>query len=147
MYPQIVQATPFLTFNLSEKYRATLLIDVESAGMIQYLHVLSIEDTDGIPVLHFGAEWSTLQPEFKDEPIFGQFDASGHSSDTEFPECRDLPLFLMRAVSVARRLLQVPDEGLVDGEVWAVGQMVMRLGSGDVADRAIADMYRATLDE
>ena len=145
MQPQLVKATPLLTFDLSDQYKATILVDIESAGMIQYHHLLRVDDSDGRPCLHFGAEWNSALPQYRDEPIFGQFDAAGHSSDDEFPECLELPLFVLRAISAARKFLKVPDRGPVDGEVWAIGQAAERLRSGEVTDKALVAAYRKAL--
>ncbi len=116
---------------MSEDYEAVLLVEVKSAGAIQYHHVLTVLDGIGQPVAHYAAEWSALDPTYKDLPVFGTFDYAGHSSDDTFPDCLDPSLFLLRAVELARERLGIPVGELNEGEAWALTRILKAVGSPD----------------
>ncbi len=131
MNPRITDATVAVQFDLSEDYEAVLLVEVKSAGVIQYHHVLTVMDEIGQPVVHYAAEWSALDPSYKDQPMFGTFDYAGHSSDDNVPSCLDPSLFLLRAVELARERLCISVGELNEGEIWALTRILKALGASD----------------
>jgi hypothetical protein len=126
MHPRIVSARQLLTFNLA-RYSVRLLVDVQSAGGIQYHHVLPIYKPGGEPCMHFAAEWHTVDPANKDTPLFGVYIGDAHSSDGKHPECGEIPLFLLLAVDSAKSELGLPDDAASDGEAWALTEVVNRV--------------------
>jgi hypothetical protein len=58
MHPKIANSQRRISFALSEDYLASLYSDIESAGVIQYHHLLVIYGPDKQPCLFFGSERS-----------------------------------------------------------------------------------------
>jgi hypothetical protein len=126
MHPRIVTARQLLTFNLA-RYSVRLLVDVQSAGGVQYHHVLSIYKPGGEPCMHFAAEWNTFDPAHKDAPIFGIFNDDKQSFDNLHPECSEIPLFLLLALDRAKVELGLADDLASDGEAWALTEVVNKV--------------------
>lgn len=127
MEPNITKADVLLSFDLAPKHKAVLYGGVESAGIIQYHHILVVIDTDGEPCLYICAEWSVLDPAYRDEPILGMFHDNGHDNMGGSADWRDEHLFLLRAVELAREHLGVGLGALTLGEAWALSGIMKRL--------------------
>ncbi len=127
MQPKIVSAVRRLSFALSEDYLASLYGEIESAGIIQYHHLLVIHGPDEEPRLFFGAEWSKLDPCYKDEPMLGVFSGDGHGNCGGSVDWLDDALFVLGSIKLAREILRLADSGLVEGEAWALTEILKRL--------------------
>lgn len=127
MQPKIVSAVRRLSFALSEDYLASLYGEIESAGIIQYHHLLVIYDSGEAPCLFFGAEWSKLDPCYKDEPMLGVFSGDGHGNCGGSTDWLDDALFVLGSIKLAREMLRFEDSGLVEGEARALTEILKRL--------------------
>jgi hypothetical protein len=128
MLPTISDAKLKFAFHLSDTYIASFCTDIEAPGLIQYHHILLIHAPGKGPALCVAAEWGQLEPEHENDPVLGYFNAEGHSNCGNSIRWRDEPLFLLRAIQLARELLQLPVKlELVEGEAWALNEMQRKL--------------------
>jgi len=127
MEPNITKAEVLLSFDLTPMHKAGLYGDIESAGIIQYHYTLVVFDTEGEPCLYVCAEWSLLDPTYREEPILGMFHDDGHENMGGSADWRDEHLFLLRAVELAREHLGVAQGALTLGEAWALSGIMKRL--------------------
>ena len=127
MEPNITKAEVLLSFDLAPMHKAGLYGDVESEGIIQYNHILVVFGTDGEPCLYVCAEWSALDPTYREETILGMFHDNGHDNMGGSADWRDEHLFLLRAVELAREHLGIAQGALTLGEAWALSGIMKRL--------------------
>jgi hypothetical protein len=127
MEPQVTRAECLLSFDLSDKFTASLFGNIESPGAIQYHYLLVVFGQDTKPCFFVGSEWSRLDPSYKDEPVLGAFTADGHSNFGGSAIWRDEYLFLLRAVEVARGQIQLKEGSLTQGEAWALTRILERV--------------------
>ncbi len=126
MQPKIINAERKVSFPLNDDYMASLLGNIESAGIIQYHHLLVIYGPDREPCLFIGAEWSLHDPSYKNEPVLGVFSGETHESWEGSSDLVDDALFVLKAFSVAREILKIENEELAEGEAWAMAQVLKR---------------------
>lgn len=146
MLPNITNATVKLVFQLDEVYRASFCTDIEAPGLIQYHHLLVIYEPGKQPVLCIGAEWGRLDPGSEEEPVLGYFDTEGHTNCGNSNRWCDEALFILQAIKIARNLLRIDNQSLVDGEMWAFSKMMTMVQSAG-GDCVYADEYRMALAE
>src|ERR1700682_3371119 len=115
MEPEITRAKCVLSSDLSDAFKASLFSDIESAGVIQYHYLLVVFSPDTAPCLYVGSEWSSLDPSYKDEPVLGVFKSNAHHNFGNSASWRDVYLFLLRAVEIAREMLQIEESSLTHG--------------------------------
>lgn len=126
MQPKIINAERKVSFPLNDDYMASLLGNIESAGMIQYHHLLVIFGPDRQPCLFIGAEWNLHETSNKNEPVLGVFFEGGHQSSFGSCDLLDDALFVLKAFTVARELLAIESDELAEGEAWALTQVLKR---------------------
>jgi hypothetical protein len=131
MQPKIINADRKVSFPLSDDYMASLFGNIESVGIIQYHHLLVIYGPDQQPCLFLGAEWSLHDPSYRNEPVFGVFSVEAHESWEGSSDLVDDALFVLKAFSVAREILQIENEELAEGEAWAMAQVLKRFQDAD----------------
>ncbi len=127
MQPKIANAQRRVSFGLSEGYFASLYGDIESAGIIQYHHLLVIYGPDKQPCLFFGSEWSGLDPSYKNEPVLGSFSEAGHGNHGSSLNWLDDALFALKAFELAREILGIEDSGMAEGEAWAMAEILKKI--------------------
>jgi hypothetical protein len=127
MLPNITNAKVKLVFQLNDIYKASLCTEIEAPGLIQYHHLLVIFESGKPPALCIGAEWGQLDPASEEEPVLGYFDADGHTNCGNSNRWCDEALFVLEAVKLARELLQITNQKLVDGETWALSEIQRKL--------------------
>ncbi len=146
MLPNITKAKVKFAFQLSDVYRVAFCTDIEAPGLIQYHHLLVIYEPGNQPCLCIGAEWGRLDPASEEEPVLGYFDADGHTNCGSSNRWCDEALFVLEAIKVARNLLRIDNNKLVDGEAWALSEMQEMLKSVG-CDCPHAEEYRAVMSE
>ena len=107
--PNVTRVKCLLAFDLADGFKAALMGEIESAGAIQYHYLLVVFSPDKERCLYVGSEWSSLDPSYKDEPVLGVFKSNAHHNFGNSASWRDVYLFLLRAVEIARDL--APSEG------------------------------------
>ena len=127
MHPKIANAQRRISFALSKDHLASLYGDIESAGVIQYHHLLVIYGPDKQPCLFFGSEWSGLDPSYKFEPVLGVFSEIGHSNFGGSVDWFDDALFVLGAFKFARGMLHIEDSGMTEGEAWAMVEILKKI--------------------
>ena len=127
MQPKIVNAETVTSFHLSSKIVANLLTNIESAGVIQYHHMLVVFGEDKQPCLFTASEWSKFAPERKDTPVFGVFLEDGHDSQDASPDWLDPSLFVLQSIEFVSEHLGLSTSDLSDGEAWALNQIIKNL--------------------
>lgn len=147
MVPKIASAETQAVFCLNGGYVASLLEGIESAGIIQYHHLLVVYSPDQQPCLFVGSEWSKLDPSYKNVPILGVFTNAGHQGRGGSPDWLDDSLFVLRAIEIARTCLSLTDEEMCEAEGWAMARILAKLGRGqnDPDLDLHRDSYRAAL--
>jgi hypothetical protein len=120
MTPQITNGDTLIAFELPNGYAASLLGNIEAAGMIQYHYVLVIFGLDKQPCRFYASEWDQLDPSCRNEPYFGVFSERGHRNIGSSPNWIDRALFLLKAVDVAKRDLNIDSTDLTEVEAWAL---------------------------
>lgn len=126
MQPKITNAERKISFPLNDDYMASLFGNIDSAGIIQYHHLLVIYGPDREPCLFIGAEWSRQDPSYKNEPVLGIFSGETHQSLEGSSDLLDDALFVLKAFSVAREVLEIENDELAEGEAWAMAQVLKR---------------------
>ncbi len=127
MQPKIVNAERVESFHLPSGYAATLLGNIESAGVIEYHQILVIFGPDEQVCLFTGSEWNSLDPSYKEEPVFGVFDEMGHSGLGGSADWIDPALFVLRSIDYVREHFKLSDTELCEGEAWALTQLLKHL--------------------
>lgn len=127
MQPKIENAQRRISFAVVDGYVASLYGGIESAGIIQYHHLLVIYGPDKQPCLYFASEWNGADPTYKDEPILGVFSAEGHNNYGGSVDWLDDALFVLSAYEYAREILHVEDSGMAEGEAWAMAEILKRI--------------------
>lgn len=122
--PRVTKVKCLLGFDLANGFKAALMGDIESAGPIQYHYLLVVFSPDTAPCLYVGSEWSSLDPSYKDAPVLGVFTSDSHLNLGNSVSWRDVNLFLLRAVEIAREQMQIGDGSLTVGETWALTQIM-----------------------
>ena len=120
MTPQITNADTLIAFELPNGYAASLLGNIEAPGMIQYHYVLVIFGQDKEPCKFYASEWGRLDPSCRNEPFFGVFSERGHRNMGGSPNWIHRALFLLKAVDVAKKDLNIDSTNLTQGEAWAL---------------------------
>ncbi len=131
MQPKILNAETVTSFQISPNIVATLLSNIESAGVIQYYQILVFFGENRQPCLFTASEWSKLVPEHKDLPVFGIFLDDGHKSQDGSSDWLDPPLFVLHSIEYAREHLGLLNTDLNDGEAWALTQIMKKLNEQD----------------
>lgn len=127
MQPKIVNAERLAVFHLPAGYVATLLGNVESAGIIEYHYVMVVFGPDQQICLFTGSEWSNLDPSYKSEPVFGIFSEDGHAGCGGSPDWVDPALFVLRSVEAVKEHFSITDPELSEAEAWALTQVLKRI--------------------
>lgn len=126
MQPKITNAERIVSFPLDDDHMASLFGNIESAGIIQYHHLLVIYGPDREPCLFVGAEWSLHDPSYRNEPVLGVFSGEGHHSLKGSSDLVDDALFVLKAFAVARDVLEIDSDDMAEGEAWAMTQILKR---------------------
>ena len=127
MQPKIVNAERLAAFHLPAGYAATLLGNVESAGIIEYHYVMVVFSPDQQVCMFTGSEWSNQDPSYKNEPVFGIFSNGGHAGCGGSPDWLDPALFVLRSVEVVKERFSITDSELSEAEAWALTQVLKRI--------------------
>lgn len=127
MQPKIVNAERLAVFHLPAGYAATLLGNVESAGIIEYHYVMVVFGPDQQICLFTGSEWSNQDPTYKHEPVFGIFHEGGHAGCGGSPDWLDPALFVLRTVEAVKQRFSITDSELSEAEAWALTQILKRI--------------------
>lgn len=143
MHPKIKTATHQISFNLAEDYFASIYSEVESLGVMQYLHFLVVHDVEKFPIYFVCAEWfdkSTLEDS---GPVLGAFSSTGHTNFGPNMQWGDIDLFALKAIDVVREKFGLADDGLTEGEAWALTHVLKTLQSSNAgsAPDGLADAY------
>jgi len=125
--PKIVNAETIASFHLSPEIVANLLTNIESAGVVQYHHILVVFGEDMQPCLFTASEWSNFAPEHKNTPIFGVFLENTHDSKDASPDLLDPSLFALESIEFFSKHLGFSTSDLSDGEAWALTQIMKNL--------------------
>ncbi len=105
--PLIASAQPVRGYELGE-YRAVLLGDVESAGMVRYAHILAVYDPTGEPCLYVAAEVNGLAASLGGGSHFlGVFPGDAHLNLGASDEWADRERFARKALEVAKQHLGI----------------------------------------
>lgn len=148
MHPQIVKAERVAAFHLPSGYAATLLANIESAGIIEYHYVMVMFGPDENIYLFTASEWSNLDPSYKDNPVFGVFFDDGHANLGSSPDWTDCPLFVLESVAHVRERFGMNDTDLCEAEAWAMTQILKNLQDSTVDLRPeIQNRYLAALSQ
>ncbi len=127
MQPKIVNAERIAVFHLPAGYVATLLGNIESAGIIEYHYVMVVFGPDQQICMFTGSEWSNQDPSYKNEPVFGIFHEGGHAGCGGSPDWLDPALFVLRSVEVVKERFAIIDPELSEAEAWALTQALKRI--------------------
>lgn len=127
MQPKLTKAERKISFPLNEEFMTSLFGNIESAGMVQYHHLLVVYDARKEPCLFIGSEWSLHDPSYKNQPILGIFTKDGHQSWDSESILLDDALFVLKAFDAAREILGIRCTDLAEGEAWAMSQVLKRL--------------------
>lgn len=145
MQPKIVNAEIVTSFHISPEIVANLFTNIESAGVIQYYHILVFFGEDRQPCLFTGSEWSKFAPEHKDLPVFGIFLDGGHASQDGSSDWLDSALFVLHSIEYARDHLGITSSDLSDGEAWALTKIMKNLNEGNQVQHFMS--YKAILSK
>jgi hypothetical protein len=104
--PSITSATPVNWITLG-RYEAVLLTEVETDGIVQYLHILKVDDpvTDE-PCLFVTAE-KHAAPGGLPPYCLCSFQRSGHVMHGAYGDIADIDVFETRALEIVRQCLRV----------------------------------------
>jgi hypothetical protein len=127
MQPKIVNAERIAAFHLPGGYAASLLGNVESAGIIEYHYVMVVFGPDQEICLFTSSEWSNHDPSYKNEPVFGIFSEDGHAGCGGSPDWLDPALFVLRSVEVVKDKFSITESELSEAEAWALTQVLKRI--------------------
>lgn len=127
MQPKIVNAERLAVFHLPAGYAATLLGNVESAGIIEYHYVMVVFGPDQQICMFTGSEWSNQEPSYKNEPVFGIFGEDGHAGCGGSPDWLDPALFVLRSVEAVKDRFSIADPELSEADAWALTQILKRI--------------------
>lgn len=127
MQPKIVNAERLAVFHLPAGYAATLLGNVESAGIIEYHYLMVIFGPDQQVCMFTGSEWSNQDPSYKNEPVFGIFSGGGHAGCGGSPDWLDPALFVLRSVEAVKDQFSITETELSEAEAWALTQVLKRI--------------------
>jgi hypothetical protein len=131
MQPKLSKAERKISFPLNEEYMTSLFVDIVSAGIVQYHHLLVVYDADKEPCLFIGSEWSLHDPSYMDQPILGIFTTDGHQNWGNDSTLLDDALFVLKAFESAREILGIHGTELAEGEAWAMAQVLKRMQDSD----------------
>lgn len=146
MQPKLTNAERIAAFHLPNGYAATLLSNIQSAGIIEYHYVMVIFSPDEQICLFTASEWSNLDPSCKDNPVFGVFFDDGHANLGNSPDWTDCPLFVLKSVAHLRERFGMNDTDLCEAEAWAMTQILKNLqGSAGDLRPEIQNRYLAAL--
>ncbi len=107
MEPKIVNAERIAALHLPGGFAATLLGNIESAGIIEYHYVMVVFGPDQQICLFTAAEWSNADPSYKNEPVFGIFSESGHAGRGGSADWLDPGLFVLRSVDEVKERFSI----------------------------------------
>ncbi len=127
MQPIIKTAEHQISFKLTDEYIASAYADVESMGMMQYLHFLVVHGPDKKPEFFVCAEWLDHDTLNKFGPVLGVFSSTGHGNMGYDKQWLDISLFILKAVELARVELELDDDGLSEGEAWALTNVLKKI--------------------
>lgn len=145
MQPKIAKANTVISFHISPQIVANLLGNIESAGVIQYHHMLVFFGEDKQPCLFTASEWSKFDPELSDMPVFGIFLNSGHKSQGGSSDWLDPAIFALHSIHFAKKHFGIVSEDLCEGETWALTQIMKNLNEENMANHHEA--YRKALSK
>lgn len=131
MQPLIHNAERVTSFAIGPELTATLLTQVEAAGTVQYRHILVVFGEGDDPVMFTASEWNPLIPETQAAPYFGVFHNGQHQSLNTSADWLDLPLFTLQSTEFVAQHMGVDRTELLDGEAWALDQMMQRMSEGE----------------
>ena len=143
MQPIIKTAEHQISFKLTDEYIASAYSDVESMGMMQYLHFLVVHGPDKKPEFFVCAEWLDHDTLNKFGPVLGVFSSTGHENLGSDKRWLDIDLFVLKAVEITRVELELEDDGLNEGEAWALTNVLKKIQSHSEggASQYLSDAY------
>jgi hypothetical protein len=127
MQPKMVDAERLAVLRLPAGYVATVLEKIKSAGIIQYHYVMVVFGPDHNICMFTGSEWSSLDPSYKNEPMFGVFDKTGHANYGRCSDWLEPALFVLKSVEIVKDQFSIEDSELCEAEAWAMIQILKRL--------------------
>lgn len=127
MQPIIKTAEHQISFKLTDEYIASAYADVESMGEMQYLHYLVVHGPEKMPEFFVCAEWLDHNTLNKNGPVLGVFSSTGHGNMGYDKQWLDINLFILKAVELARVELELDDDGLSEGEAWALTNVLKKI--------------------
>ena len=131
MQPKIKTAEHQISFDLTDKYIASVYAKVESMGMMQYLHFLVVHGPEKKPEFFVCAEWFDKDTLDNFGPVLGAFSSTGHENIGDDKRWLDIDLFVLKAVEIARIELELDDEGINEGEAWALTNVLKKIQCRD----------------
>lgn len=131
MQPLIHNAQRVASFAIGDDLTATLLTQVEAAGMVQYRHILVVFGDADDPVMFTASEWNPMIPETQAAPYFGVFHNGQHQSLNTSADWQDLALFTLHSTEFVAQHMGIDRAELLDGEAWALDQMMQLMSEGE----------------
>lgn len=145
MVPKITNAERLVSFDLPNGYAASLLGNIDAPGIIQYHFILVVYGPDKEPCQYYGSEWSRLDPNYRNEPVFGVFSVNGHRNIGGSPNWIDSALFLLRSVEVAKKSLHIENPDLTEGEAWALTSILKMLQNPEADNKQLEKAFWAAM--
>ncbi|MDX1628949.1 MAG: hypothetical protein R3345_09645, partial [Fulvivirga sp.] len=96
--PKVTSARPKYRFNLG-KYKAILFDNIESAGKVQYLYIMTLFDTQDRPIYHVTSEINQ-HPKTGRTYFLGIFDGEKHMNMGASDQWADEEAFAQKAFSI-----------------------------------------------
>lgn len=143
MQPKITTAEHQISFTLSEAYTASVYTKVETTGYMQYQHFLVVHSLDKQPIFFVCAEWFDENILEQYGPTLGVFSSAGHENYGDDKKWSDIDLFVLSAIEIATQQLGLADEGLNEGEAWALTQVLKKVQclTGADTSKYLSDAY------
>ncbi len=114
-------------------------------GFMQYLHFLVVHGPDKQPVSFVCAEWFDEDILAHSGPTLGVFSATAHLNFGSDKKWQDIDLFVLNAIIIAIQELglDVGEEGLNDGEAWALTHLLKKIQciGGEDTPEYLAEAY------
>ncbi len=147
MQPKISAAKHQISFALSKDYTASVYAEVASMGLMQYLHFLVVHGPDQQPLFFVCAEWFDESILANSGPVLGVFSSTGHENRGSDRSWLDIDLFVLNAIQVAMQELGLEDDGINDGEAWALTRVLKKIQGldGENTPKWLADAYLKTM--
>jgi hypothetical protein len=149
MQPKITAAEHQISFKLATDYTASVYTEVKSTGLMQYLHFLVVHGPDKQPLFFVCAEWFDEITLANSGPVLGVFSSMGHENIGSDRSWLDIDLFVLNAIQVAMQELELEDDGINDGEAWALTHVLKKVQrlDGENAPQYLADAYLQTISK